>query len=180
MSGELIVSFSSSPTKSTRIIRKRTSFKITPATIHAWFTLHCPHIIEPSDAMINRAIYVFKTLLHRANGYENNGYWVMWRECSVWDKNPTLKKTDVFGCLFFSEHIRVCNKNPQDVRYIGSRVIDIVLNDSEYGPFESYWPRQPILTDILATLMLISRRLLSGSQYYYEFPREIVEKIVCL
>lgn len=179
MSGELLVSFSQ--TKPTRIIRERTTFKITPTTIKSWFTLHYSHINELSDAVINRAIYVFKTLLHRADGCENDETYVLWREESVWTKRPNLTKKGAFECLFFRNGLRVCNKNPnaRDAVDTERKLVDIIFNDNDYELFMGYWPKEPILADILATLMLISRRLLSGSQHWYEFPREIVEKIVC-
>jgi hypothetical protein len=180
MSGELLLSFSR--TKPTRIIRERTTFKITPTTIRAWFTLHCPHIIEPTDAINHRAIYVFKTLLHRADGCENDDTYVIWREFHMCRRYPDLTKKETFECLFFRSGLRVCNKNPnaRDASDTERKLVDIILNDSDYELFMSYWPTKPTYVDILTTIMLISRRLLSGSQYWYEFPREIVEKIVCL
>lgn len=180
MSGELMVSFSR--TKPARIIRERTVFKITPTTISAWFTLHCPHIDAPTDAMINRAIYVFKTLLHRVNECDDVPL-AIYRDVSVWNKSPSKNGIDIFLSLFLENNLKVCNTpiNISERLIIKSerKLKDIILNDNDYALFESYWPKQSILADILATLMLISRRLLSGSRHWYEFPREIVEKIVC-
>jgi hypothetical protein len=125
---------------------------------------------------------VFKTLLHRVNECDDVPL-AIYRDVSVWNKSPSKNGIDIFLSLFLENNLKVCNTpiNISERLIIKSerKLKDIILNDNDYALFESYWPKQSILADILATLMLISRRLLSGSRHWYEFPREIVEKIVC-
>jgi hypothetical protein len=181
MSGDFILAISD--TEPPVIVRGRAEFNTGYLSVKTWLLHNYDgYVSEINDELVMRTTRIFRIILG-ASQYGMR----RWNETIhsyefifVYNigKHYLSSKQNMYSKLFTGgDHLKVSKE--WRIWYEGYNLLDIIFSRETYESFINEWSKLLTLPKLLSTITLISRILLANSEYHYEFPREITEKIVC-
>lgn len=183
MSGELVISFNKGA-----ILRQRISIKITEETCRCYLYLRFEQRMAISDEMLKRCKFIFLTLLHKGDYCDDEDRTATIANVSSgWEDTMVDGKREIFDSLIYTKDLYANHDDEYTIdscNYMPTKnaisLYLILTDDNVFQEFYLRWSKYYTVSNLLSTLLLCSRVILADSIYWREFPREIVEKIVCL
>jgi hypothetical protein len=171
------------------ILRQRMSIKITEEACRCYLYLRFEQRMIISDEMLKRCKFIFLNILHKSDYLDTTREDVIIaNDDSGWKDRMVSGKREIFDSLIYAKNLYashdVYDADSDDCIDMATKnaisLYSILTDDNVFQEFYLCWSKYYTVSNLLSTLLLCSRVVLADSVYWREFPREIVEKIVCL